>query len=199
LITVERGLRASPRAPAWCSSRRGCEGCERAEAETERRTRGQEENAEIVRRKSSVRASHNRGPAKGGRQGAPAHFLGGPTVQAAIRKALKACGLPETLSLYQISRHTYASQFALGGGSIEKLQVILGHASVTRSQRYAHLRADMFRPADLPALQVDMSREGGALIDMAAHRGGKKEAGGPAVAMATVDDTALDGVSTDSL
>lgn len=76
----------------------------------------------------------------------------------------------------------------LGGGSIEKLQVILGHASVTTSQRYAHLRADMFRTGDLPALGVDLSREGGAVIDMAAHREERNEAGGPAVVPEEIDD-----------
>jgi hypothetical protein len=122
-----------------------------------------------------------------------------PTVQASVRTALKACGLPETLSVYQITRHSYASQFVLGGGSIEKLQVILGHASVTTSQRYAHLRPELFRPADLPALTVDLSRAGGDVIDLAARRSERDEALGHGVATTTVDETVRNDVSTDRL
>jgi len=114
---------------------------------------------------------------RGGRPGAPARFLGLHTVHAHLRKALKACGLPETLTLYHCTRHTFASQWVMGGGSIEQLRLILGHSSVTTTERYAHLRTDLFRPSDLQAISVDLSRPAGAVLDLAAHRAEKSTDG----------------------
>jgi hypothetical protein len=81
----------------------------------------------------------------------------------------------------------------LAGGSIQKLQVILGHASVTTTERYAHLAPEHLRPADLPALDVELSRAGGAVVDLAAHREGAR---GHAVDMQDIDDREGDSVST---
>jgi len=39
-------------------------------------------------------------------------------------------------------RHTFASHFVMRGGSLVKLQVILGHASIKMTLRYAHLAPD---------------------------------------------------------
>jgi integrase len=133
-------------------------------------------------------------PTKGGRRGAPSRYLGAETVGEHLRPALAACKLPETLSLYHCTRHTYASQFAAAGGAIQKLQVILGHASVTTTERYAHLAPEHLRPADLPALTVDLSRSGGAVVDLAAHR---ESARGHAVDMEAVDDGGRASVSSD--
>jgi integrase len=36
-------------------------------------------------------------------------------------------------------RHSFASNFILGGGSIYKLQRLLGHTSVQMTERYSHL------------------------------------------------------------
>ena len=138
-------------------------------------------------------------PEKGGRQGSPPRYLGGPTVQTRVRDALEACRLPRTLTVYQVTRHTYASHFVLGDGSIEKLQGILGHASVITTQRYAHLRPDLLRPEDLPALRVDLSRAGGDVIDLAARRDERTELRGNAVATQTVDESPGDDVSTHRL
>lgn len=91
-------------------------------------------------------------------------------IRTKTRAALESRGQRKTLSVYQTTRYTYASQFVPGGGWIERLQVILGHASVTTTQPYAHLRPDLLRPEDLPALRVDLSREGGDVIDLAGRR-----------------------------
>ncbi|HXJ18995.1 MAG TPA: site-specific integrase [Polyangia bacterium] len=123
-------------------------------------------------------------PTRGGRKGAPPRFVQLHTVHTALATALEKCRLPPALTLYGCTRHTYASHFVLGGGSIEKLQAILGHASVTTTERYAHLRPNYLRPEDLPALGVDLSREGGAVLDMAAHRDGNR---GPADHCVTTD------------
>jgi integrase len=59
--------------------------------------------------------------------------------QAALKPAL-----PQELTWYQATRHTFASHWVMAGGGIETLQEILGHSSITTTQRYAHLRPDAF-------------------------------------------------------
>ncbi len=43
-----------------------------------------------------------------------------------------------------VLRHTFASHFMMNGGNIVTLQRILGHHSITMTQRYAHLAPDHF-------------------------------------------------------
>ena len=136
-------------------------------------------------------------PKRGGKPGTPPRFLNLHTVHAALRDAMTACKLPP-MTLYSAGRHTYASHFVIGGGSIEKLQTILGHASVTTSQRYAHLRSDFLRPADLPALTVKLSRAGGDVVDLAAHRDGDRGTADHGVTTGAIDGTGEGGVSTDA-
>lgn len=100
-------------------------------------------------------------------------FIGDKLVREKLREAFTAAGLPEKLTWYHGSRHTYASQHVMGGGSLGTLREILGHSSVTVTERYAHLRPDLFKPEDLLQLSVGMSREGGAVIDMATARAEK--------------------------
>lgn len=44
----------------------------------------------------------------------------------------------------------------MAGGSLQKLAVVMGRSSVQVTQRYAHLRADLFRDSDLRLLDVDL-------------------------------------------
>lgn len=60
-----------------------------------------------------------------------------------LRAALGRCGI-EPLTWYQASRHTYASQWVMANGSMEKLAAVLGHSSAEITRRYTHLRADLF-------------------------------------------------------
>jgi integrase len=106
-------------------------------------------------------------------------FIKDSTVRAALRKAFAACGLPATLTWYHASRHTYASQHVMGGGSIEKLREILGHAHSSTTERYAHMKPDLFKPEDLLQLRVSMSREGGTVHDLAAAREERRDGGIP--------------------
>jgi hypothetical protein len=44
----------------------------------------------------------------------------------------------------------------LSGGSIEKLSNVLGHYSVVLTERYVHLRPDLFADRDLAAIPLDL-------------------------------------------
>jgi len=62
-----------------------------------------------------------------------------------LRATLKRLGLTRPgLGWYEATRHTFASQWVLEGGSIEVLKEILGHYSVVVTERYTHLRPDLF-------------------------------------------------------
>jgi site-specific recombinase XerD len=72
-----------------------------------------------------------------------------------IKTACKKLKLPE-LTFYEAGRHTFASQWVLNGGSIEKLREILGHSTVLVTERYAHLKRDLFEAADLVRADVSL-------------------------------------------
>lgn len=73
--------------------------------------------------------------------------------QEVLHRTLDAAGFPTTQRSgrerryirFHDLRHTFASHFAMRGGDLFKLQRILGHQSVTMTQRYAHLQPDAFR------------------------------------------------------
>src|SRR6266849_2426046 len=64
------------------------------------------------------------------------------------------------LGWYEATRHTFASQWVLSGGSIEKLKEMLGHYSVVVTERYAHLRPDLFPASDLGTIELDLLARG---------------------------------------
>jgi integrase len=70
------------------------------------------------------------------------------------------------MTWYQATRHTFASQWVLTGGSIEKLREAMGHCSVTVTERYAHLRGDVFTAADLGRVAVDFTERTGKILPM---------------------------------
>jgi len=71
---------------------------------------------------------------------------------------LKRLGLNrEGLGWYEATRHTFASQWVLAGGSIEKLKEIMGHYSVVVTERYTHLRPDLFAASDLRTIRLSLS------------------------------------------
>jgi len=62
-----------------------------------------------------------------------------PGVRFPFKQAAERAGLPQALRFHDL-RHTFASHWVLDGGDIFRLSKILGHSSVTITQKvYAHL------------------------------------------------------------
>jgi hypothetical protein len=90
--------------------------------------------------------------------------------RCALNKALAACNLPR-ITWYQATRHTFASQFVLGGGGIELLSKIMGHASITTTEIYSHLRHDLFAEKAFDAVRVDLSKPAGDVVSISRSSG----------------------------
>jgi len=108
-------------------------------------------------------------PTAGGRPdiGSPPQFVRPETLRKHLAKALKYCNLPG-LSWYQCTRHTFASQFILNCGTLELLRQLMGHSSVTTTERYAHLKPDLYREAIYTTMAVDLSAPKVVLVPIAA-------------------------------
>ena len=69
---------------------------------------------------------------RGGRPGAPSRFVREHTLGKRLRKVLADLKLTRPgLNWYRCTRHTFASQWVMGNGSIEKLAAVLGHADIS--------------------------------------------------------------------
>lgn len=61
-----------------------------------------------------------------------------------FKNAIEHAELPSVMRLHDL-RHSFASLFLIDGGDIFKLSKILGHATVTITERtYAHLKPDAY-------------------------------------------------------
>lgn len=77
----------------------------------------------------------------GGKLGKP---LSQPAVRAPFKRALEHAELSAKLRLHDL-RHSFASLFLIDGGDIFKLSRMLGHSSVSITERtYAHLKPDAY-------------------------------------------------------
>lgn len=97
-------------------------------------------------------------PLRAGKPGHPARFIQEHTLLNHLAAALEKRDLPR-ITWYQATRHTFASQWVLNDGSIEKL-ASTGHSSTWVTERYAHLRPDLFKERDLAILDVSGTRSG---------------------------------------
>lgn len=82
-------------------------------------------------------------------------FIGENTMGKMIAQALEELDIP-AMTWYESTRHTFASQWILHGGSKEKLQEMLGHSSVTTTEEYAHLIPGRFTDADRARIEVTL-------------------------------------------
>ena len=64
---------------------------------------------------------------------------------AKFKRILRKAGLVvaiERKATFHTTRHTFASEFMMAGGDIYKLQKILGHSTVSQTERYSHFSPD---------------------------------------------------------
>lgn len=78
------------------------------------------------------------------------------------------------LGWYEATRHTFASQWVLNGGAIEKLKEILGHYSVVMTERYAHLRVDLFSERDLATIPLTLTTGPAATAEIGQQLGSRR-------------------------
>lgn len=84
------------------------------------------------------------------------HPLGLHRIGETYRAALEHCGIPR-MRWYEGTRHTFASLWVLNGGTLETLREMMGHSSVSVTERYAHLAPGNYSDVDRARVAVDLT------------------------------------------
>jgi integrase len=80
------------------------------------------------------------------------------TLRNELRKALDRLGLPQ-ITWYQATKHSFATQWIKHHGAPKTLQLVVGHAHLSTTERYEHSTVEMLGPAEralLPPLGQDI-------------------------------------------
>lgn len=113
-------------------------------------------------------------PTRGGRPDLPgkhaSEFIRPNTLNARLRKAIEKCPGVPSMGWKNATRTTFGSQFVLAGGSIEQLQLLLGHEDVKTTMRYARHKVDLFPEATYSRVRVDFTRPAGQNVVSIAPR-----------------------------
>jgi integrase/recombinase XerD len=67
-------------------------------------------------------------------------FFSDQYMNRTLKEIALKIGLDKNIS-FHVSRHTFATTFLTSSGSVEKLQVLLGHSSITETMIYVHITA----------------------------------------------------------
>lgn len=94
----------------------------------------------VLRRRHAARLTEADGPVFTGAKGAP---LNRTYVSKRFKHYARLAGLDEGIRFHS-QRHTYASWLAMEGVDIMKIQMLMGHGSITMTQRYSHLAPGVF-------------------------------------------------------
>jgi integrase len=72
-------------------------------------------------------------------------YLNEKGLAEALETVLARLELP-AMTFYEVGRHSFASDWAIQGRSIYQLKELMGHVSVSTTERYAHLGEDNIKP-----------------------------------------------------
>jgi integrase len=72
----------------------------------------------------------------------------------------------EAMTLYQATRHSYASCYVSAGGSLTLLAARLGHSTPQITTRYAHLTPDHVEERELGLVAVDLAPPEGKVLSL---------------------------------
>jgi integrase/recombinase XerC/integrase/recombinase XerD len=67
------------------------------------------------------------------------NIISGNSVNSVFARLRKKCGVQRLRP--HLLRHTFATCFIMGGGSVEMLRILMGHESINTTQLYMHLAA----------------------------------------------------------